>query len=181
MSWLNKGQQVLVDEQSWVEFEIGEYKDKILCDVIPMDACHLLLGHPWKYDVQSQHDGKTNSFLITKNGRRYKMDTFPDESVNKHIGSSVMLVSGKEFLDILKEEGTPGYALILKPKKSPDVHNHGEEEVPKEVQQLLKKYKGIMVEEMPNTFPPIRDIIHQIDLILGSTLPNKPTYKMPPS
>lgn len=73
VSWLNKGQQVLVDEQSWAEFEI-EYKDRILCDVIPMDACNLLLGHPWKYDVQSQHDGKTNSFLITKKGKKYKMD-----------------------------------------------------------------------------------------------------------
>lgn len=68
VSWLSKGQQVLVDEKAWVDFQIGEYKDRILCDVIPMDACHLLLGCPWKYDVITQHDGKNNSFLITKNG-----------------------------------------------------------------------------------------------------------------
>jgi hypothetical protein len=49
VSWLNKGQQVLVNEQSWVEFDIGDYKDKILCDVFPMDSCHILLGHTWKY------------------------------------------------------------------------------------------------------------------------------------
>lgn len=47
VSWLNKGQQIVVDEQTFVDFEIGEYKDKVLCDIIPMDACHLLLGHPW--------------------------------------------------------------------------------------------------------------------------------------
>lgn len=46
VSWLNKGQQVLVYEQIWVEFNIGGYKDKILCDIIPMDVCHLLLGRP---------------------------------------------------------------------------------------------------------------------------------------
>lgn len=30
-----------------VDFEIGDYKDKDLCDIMPMDSCHLLLGHPW--------------------------------------------------------------------------------------------------------------------------------------
>ena len=46
VSWLNKGQQEVVNEKAWVEFNIGEYKDKILCDIFPMDACHLLLGRP---------------------------------------------------------------------------------------------------------------------------------------
>ena len=46
VSWLNKGQQVLVDEQVHVDFELGDYKEKVLCDILPMDACHLLLGHP---------------------------------------------------------------------------------------------------------------------------------------
>jgi hypothetical protein len=26
---------------------MGEYRDKVLCDVIPMDVCHVLLGRPW--------------------------------------------------------------------------------------------------------------------------------------
>lgn len=46
VSWLNWGQHVLVDEKVWVDYEIGEYKDKILCDILPMDAFHLLLGRP---------------------------------------------------------------------------------------------------------------------------------------
>ena len=44
VSWLSKGQQIMVDEQALVEFEIWEYKDKVLCDIMPMDACHLLLA-----------------------------------------------------------------------------------------------------------------------------------------
>ena len=50
VTWLNQEQSVLVNEQTWVEFSIGAYKDKVLCDVLPMDACHLLLGRPWKFD-----------------------------------------------------------------------------------------------------------------------------------
>jgi hypothetical protein len=47
VSWLKKGHHVNVTKQCLVEFKIGGYKDEILCDVIPMDVCHLLLGRPW--------------------------------------------------------------------------------------------------------------------------------------
>ena len=43
VSWLQKGHQVTVTKQCLVEFKIWGYKDEILCDVIPMDVCHLLL------------------------------------------------------------------------------------------------------------------------------------------
>jgi hypothetical protein len=46
LSWLHKGHQVMVSQQCKVEFKIGGYKDDILCDVIPMDVCHILLGRP---------------------------------------------------------------------------------------------------------------------------------------
>jgi hypothetical protein len=42
-SWLQKGHQVMVTKQCLVEFKIGGYRDEILCDVIPMDVCHVFL------------------------------------------------------------------------------------------------------------------------------------------
>ena len=47
VSWLQKGHQVIVTEQCNVEMQIGTYKDVILCDIMPMDVCHVLLGRPW--------------------------------------------------------------------------------------------------------------------------------------
>lgn len=47
VSWLQKCHQLLVDEQCEVEFHIGKYKDKVTCDIMPMDMCHILLGRPW--------------------------------------------------------------------------------------------------------------------------------------
>lgn len=46
VSWLSKEKQDLVSEQVWVDFQIGEYRDKILCDVAEMDSYHLFLGRP---------------------------------------------------------------------------------------------------------------------------------------
>jgi hypothetical protein len=37
----------MVTKQFQVEFKIGGYRDEILCDVFPMDICHVLLGRPW--------------------------------------------------------------------------------------------------------------------------------------
>jgi len=50
VSWLQKGHQVIVTEQCNVEMQIDTYKDVILCDIMPMDVCHMLLGRPWQFD-----------------------------------------------------------------------------------------------------------------------------------
>jgi hypothetical protein len=41
-------QKVNVYRQCLVQFTIGDiYYGKVLCDVIPIDACLLILGRPW--------------------------------------------------------------------------------------------------------------------------------------
>ena len=49
VSWLHKGHQILVSEQCEVDFQIGPYNNNILCDFMPMDVCHILLGRPWQF------------------------------------------------------------------------------------------------------------------------------------
>lgn len=185
VSWLNKDQQTLVDEQCWVAFQIGEYKDKVLCEVINMDACHLLLGRPLQYDVNSQHEGKKNVYTLTKNGISYTMTPFPDCDKEKPSKSSVMLVGEKEFLKVLKEKDTPYFSIIIKPKtkpgKTPNNQKIQSNVGPKEVAELLGKYKGLIVDKSNDILPPKRSISHYIDFIPSSTLPNKAAYKLTPA
>ncbi|GKA45002.1 aspartyl protease_2 domain-containing protein [Tanacetum coccineum] len=43
--WKNHGTDMKVTKQALFSFSIDKaYQDQVLCDVIPMDACHLLLG-----------------------------------------------------------------------------------------------------------------------------------------
>ena len=50
LQWLNDCGEVKVNKQVLVSFSIGRYSDKVLCDVVPMHASHILLGRPWQYD-----------------------------------------------------------------------------------------------------------------------------------
>ena len=62
LAWLNKGVEITVSRQTEVSFSIGSYLDTVCCDVVPMDACHLLLGRPWQFDKDATHRGKTNTY-----------------------------------------------------------------------------------------------------------------------
>lgn len=47
-----------------------------------------------------------------------------------------------------------------------------------EVQQILEEFEDIMSIDLPPGLPLMRDIQNQIDLVLGSSLPNKFHYRM---
>lgn len=45
--WFKKGNEVTINKICLIMFSIGKnYKYEAWCDVIPMDACHMLLGRP---------------------------------------------------------------------------------------------------------------------------------------
>jgi hypothetical protein len=44
-----------VTHTACVHFSIGTYHDYADCDVVPMQACSLLLGHPWEFDTDAIH------------------------------------------------------------------------------------------------------------------------------
>ena len=46
LQWMNECGMVKVKSQVLVSFSIGGYSDEVLCDVVPMQACHMLLGRP---------------------------------------------------------------------------------------------------------------------------------------
>ncbi|CAO2841421.1 unnamed protein product [Amaranthus hypochondriacus] len=58
LNWLNDSTGIMVRKQALVSYSIGGFEDERRCDVIPMDACHLLLGRPWQFDHNSEHRGK---------------------------------------------------------------------------------------------------------------------------
>jgi len=49
---------------------MGQYTEKVLCDVVPMEANHILLGRPWQYDTRQSMMGSQIRFLSYKMRRK---------------------------------------------------------------------------------------------------------------
>ena len=57
-------------QQVEVCLTIGRYNDKVLCDVVPMEATQVLLGRPWQYDTKAVHDGFTNKISFKQDDKK---------------------------------------------------------------------------------------------------------------
>lgn len=160
VSWIKKKNTMIIDKRCLISFSIGKaYKDTIWCDVILMDACHILLGRPWQYDRDSNHNGKKNTHTFWKDGLKIVLEPMKEE------GPSESLLEIKEFLAKIKGAS---FCYALTTKKVEE----GEAVIPTVVAKLLREYEDVTPEEFLDGLPPKRDIQHHMDLILGSILPN---------
>ncbi|KAI5681064.1 hypothetical protein M9H77_02291 [Catharanthus roseus] len=82
LKWLNKCGEIKVSKQAKVAFTIGKYEDEVLCDKVLVDTSHLLLGWPWEFDRNANHEGFSNNL---------KSDILP--SIAKMTHSSKMVVA----------------------------------------------------------------------------------------
>ena len=44
IEWLYESGKLKVTHKVRLKFSVGDYTDTVICDVLPMDACHVLLG-----------------------------------------------------------------------------------------------------------------------------------------
>jgi hypothetical protein len=62
IQWLNNSGKEKVTKLVQLNFAIGPYHDVVECDVVPLQACHILLGRPWQFDKDSMHHGRLNQY-----------------------------------------------------------------------------------------------------------------------
>ena len=58
-----------VAQRRLLSIQIGDYKDEIYCDVLPMDVAHVLLSYPWLYDLNVTNFGKYNIYSFKHKGK----------------------------------------------------------------------------------------------------------------
>ena len=194
MGWVQEGHEVRVTRQVVVPFEIGTYSEKVRCDIFPMGICDMLLGRPWQYDREVLHDGKLNTYTVRMPGREVRL--WPMTSENPHdyeplfrhkeeechshpctskgkakVTGVNMLVSPKQFTKVVRES-KHCCMLMVRPC---GVAKQGE--MPVEFKSMLSGFEDIMSKELPTELPPRREVEHEIDFILGSTIPNRAAYR----
>ncbi|XP_042465780.1 uncharacterized protein LOC122048251 [Zingiber officinale] len=138
LQWLNDSGEMKVTKQVLISFTIGRYTDEVLCDVVPMQASHLLLGRPWKFDRRTTHDGYKNRYSFSKDGRNITL---------------APLTPRQDFKDVFFEDTPPGlppkrgieYQIDLIPRASipnrPAYRSSPEEtkELQRQVEELMTK------------------------------------------
>jgi hypothetical protein len=70
IQWFNNSSKVKVTQTGRVHFSIGSCHPIADFDVVPMDACLLLLGRPWEFDADALHHGRTNTYTLMHKGKK---------------------------------------------------------------------------------------------------------------
>lgn len=60
LMWLDDKVELKIHDQVIVPFSVGRYQDQVVCDVVPIQACHVFLDRPWQFDKKTTHIGLTN-------------------------------------------------------------------------------------------------------------------------
>ena len=179
LHWLDDGSKVQVSKQVRVGLTLGSFVDQVLCDVIPMDACHILLGRPWQFDRDVLHKGRSNEYELRDGGKKIVLKPMSSREIRsmstKKQTTHTMLISEREVEHVINR----GELVYLLVGKGESVFGRTEiQDGP--ISELLAEFDDVFPNDLPPGLPPIRGIEHQIDLIPGCPLPNKAAYRCNP-
>jgi len=147
-----------------------------------MDACHILLGHPWMYDRKVMHNGFLSTYSFSRGGKKITLTPLSPSELSKHKlqkspeRSDMLFAYSEPFLKASYHEfrAFKEWILATQEESKSLLPDHSI------AKSLLKWFSHVFPEEIPSGLPPKRDLQHHINLIPGSVLPNKLSYRMNP-
>ena len=89
-----------------------------MCDVLPMDACHLFLGRPWQYDRDVVHHGQSNIYSFKLKGKKLTLtllapnQTHKIETGREKFKNNALLINGGRMERPICK-GKPVYAVLI--------------------------------------------------------------------
>ena len=175
LSWLSEEGEIKVYKQVFINFSIGNYKDEVLCDLVPMEATHILLGRPWEFDQKAFHDGHANKFSFNFQGKKITLLPLSPREVNE---DQIQMLKkrkeekaqkkaqghGKEAKkSMISLKGVKKVMLAQKPlflvysSESPPSFQSPPSRYPQDLSLVLDKFQDVF-QEPPKGLPPLRGI-----------------------
>jgi len=138
-------------------------------------AEHLQKSSEVQIESEKEREKKNMSALHKSVSESHK----PNERDKKkrEENNLIMLATKSEMRDV---RNNPNQTLIVLLYKDTLLSANNITSLPSVISHLLQDYKDVFPEEIPAGLPPLRGIEHQIDLIPGAALPNRPPYRTNP-
>lgn len=77
---------------------IGSYSEEVCYDVANMNACHILLGRLWQYDLDALHSNRNNTYQFKKDGVTHVLTSLWEDGKNKERSIMIICHTWREFL-----------------------------------------------------------------------------------
>nr|GMD01401.1 zf-CCHC domain-containing protein [Ipomoea batatas] len=105
LGWIKEGTSVMVTEVCHVPVSIGKsYQDTVTCEVIDMDACHILLGRPWQFDVDAIYHGRQNTYKFVSKNKKILIPLISWSVADQRKTCAITITANwKEFIAETKE------------------------------------------------------------------------------
>nr|AAX96591.1 retrotransposon protein, putative, Ty3-gypsy sub-class [Oryza sativa Japonica Group]ABA93201.1 retrotransposon protein, putative, Ty3-gypsy subclass [Oryza sativa Japonica Group] len=179
IQWLNNSGKAKVTKLVHINFAIGNYHDVVECDVVPMQACNILLGRPWQFDRDSMHHGRSNQYSFLYHDKKIVLHPMsPEDILRDDVAKAAK--SKCESDKKAQSDGKKPETINLKPKCLLATKSDITELIASPSVAYALEYSDVFPKEVPSGLPPVRGIEHQIDLIPGASLPNRAPYRTNP-
>ena len=152
-------------------------KELILKPMTPQQllAEHLQKSSNEKNESAKQGEKKNSSAIHKSVSESHKPNI--RENKKREEENLVMIATKSELRDVRKN---PDQVLIILVCKDTLLSANDLTSIPSVAARVLQEYEDVFPEETPAGLPPLRGIEHQIDLVPGATLPNRPAYRTNP-
>jgi Reverse transcriptase (RNA-dependent DNA polymerase)/RNase H-like domain found in reverse transcriptase/Retrotransposon gag protein/Integrase zinc binding domain/Integrase core domain/Zinc knuckle len=152
-------------------------KELILKPMTPQQilAEHLQKSSNVRNESGKEGEKKNSSALHKSVSESHKLNMRENK---KREGENLVMMATKSEMRNMKKN--PDQVLIILVCKDTLLSANDLTSVPSVVARVLQEYEDVFPEETPAGLPPLRGIEHQIDLIPGAALPNRPAYRTNP-
>jgi hypothetical protein len=65
IGWLCQGRDLCVNQQCRLSYNIKNFKDEVLCDIVPLKVCDVILGQPYLWKHHVVYESRPHSVIIT--------------------------------------------------------------------------------------------------------------------
>jgi hypothetical protein len=73
IGWFHQGQDLRVNQQCHLPYNIKPFTDEALCDIAPLDVSDVLLGQPYLWKRHAVYDSRPRVIIITLGNKLYRI------------------------------------------------------------------------------------------------------------